>query len=100
MVSDFVPMLSSSYSESSMPSYSNSSSPVLGRMRRSSHRTSSCSFSEIMETVEIRGQATLCFDETGTRFQGVIVADDRSLYSIQGKKTPRNKSATGKFMTL
>lgn len=76
------------------------SSPMMGRMRRSSSRYSSCSYSEVSETVEIRGEATLCFDEEGTRFQGVIVTNDSSdssHYSIQGKKTPRRNDSSGEF---
>ncbi|XP_018010986.1 uncharacterized protein LOC108668307 [Hyalella azteca] len=89
MVTEMLPMYSSSFSESSFSSFRNNGSPTLGRIRRGSNRTMSCSYSDLFETVEIRGNATLCFDEDGTRFQGVIVADDRSLYSIQGKKSPR-----------
>lgn len=73
-------------------------SPMMGRIRRSSSRFSSCSYPDVTETVEIRGEATLCFDEEGTRFQGVIVTNDSmdsSHYSIQGKKTPRRKESSG-----
>ncbi|KAF2349817.1 hypothetical protein FHG87_019428 [Trinorchestia longiramus] len=105
MVSDSASILSSSYSESSLSYFCNNvedrklsafsgiASPTLGRLRRSNHRTNSCSFSDLLETVEIRGRATLCFDEEGTHFEGVIVADDRSLYSIHGKKSPRRKNS-------
>lgn len=66
---------------------------AMRRMRRQSSRVSTTSMSESME---IRGKATLCFDEEGTCFHGVIAADDGSNYSIVGKKTPRRKMMKGK----
>ena len=63
------------------------------RMRRQASRISTVSLSE---STDISGEATLCFDEQGTSFHGVIIADDRSNYSIVGKKTSKRKMSNGK----
>lgn len=45
--------------------------------------------------VEIKGVATLCFDEEGTWFQGSIVSDDDTQYVIYGTKSRRlNQSSS------
>ncbi|XP_064089033.1 uncharacterized protein LOC135203210 [Macrobrachium nipponense] len=43
--------------------------------------------------VEIKGTATLCFNEEGTRFQGSISAEDDTQFVIYGKKSQLSEDA-------
>lgn len=67
------------------------STMMVSRRRRSgSSRSSSCSEAE---TVQVKGQAYLCFSEDGSWFQGYLSTPDDSSYTIRGKRIRKDDGA-------
>jgi len=57
--------------------------PAVRRLKRDSSRVSQSS--TMLEPIDVKGQAILCFDDDMSMFKGTITAHDGSNYSISGQ---------------
>ncbi|KAL7648385.1 UNVERIFIED_CONTAM: hypothetical protein RMT77_000291 [Armadillidium vulgare] len=46
----------------------------------------------IMNAVEIKGNAILCFEENGYQFQGIIQTDNNAQYTVYGTRSKRREA--------